>query len=57
MLLFQKIEECNQVINEGIQAIKTFTDQETMINKINGDYTNFKEKILKVRLYIDGRVL
>lgn len=57
LLLFQKIEECNQVINEGIQAIKSFTNQETMINKINGDYTNFKEKILKVRQYIDSRVL
>jgi hypothetical protein len=28
-----------------------------MLNKINGDYKNFKEKINKVRQYIDGKVI
>jgi hypothetical protein len=53
LVLFSKVEDCNRVINEGLQAIKAFTNQETMINKINGDYTNFKEKMSKVRQYID----
>lgn len=57
LILFKKIEECNSVINDGIQAIQSFTNQETMFNKINGDYNNFKEKINKVRQYIDGKVM
>ena len=36
--LFMKIEECNRVIDEGIQAIQSFTQDETMLTKINGDY-------------------
>ena len=55
LALFSKIEECNKVIDEGIQAIQSFTTNETMVNKINGDYKNFKEKINKVRMYIDGK--
>ena len=35
----------------------SFTNNETMLNKINGDYKNFKEKINKVRQYIDGKVI
>lgn len=57
LALFAKIEECDQVIHYGIQAIQSFTNNETMLNKINGDYKNFKEKINKVRQYIDGKVI
>lgn len=55
VLLFIKIEECNQIINDGIQAIQTFTKDETMLTKINGDYNSFKETINKVRLYINSQ--
>jgi hypothetical protein len=57
LLLFKKIEECNLVINEAIQAIKSFTNQEIIIFRINGTYNYFNEKILKVRQFIDSKVL
>ena len=57
LTLFSIIEECDQSIYYGIQAIQSFTSNETMVNKINGDYKNFKEKINKVRQYIDGKVI
>ena len=58
--LFDKIELCDQMINDGIQAIASFTQEETMLTKmltkINGDYKQFKEHIYKVRLEIDSKV-
>jgi hypothetical protein len=57
LMLFCKIEECNNIISDAIQAIQSFTNNETMLNKINGDYKNFREKIFKVRQHIDGKVL
>ncbi len=52
LLLFQKIEECEQSIYDGIQAIQSFTSEETMTTKIIGDFNSFKEKINKYRQYI-----
>jgi hypothetical protein len=54
LLLFSKIEECDQVINDGIQAIQSYATDERILTKIHGDYKMFKETINKVRLYIDS---
>ena len=57
LMLFCKIEECDQVINDGMQAIQSFSQDERMLTKINGDYKSFKETINKVRHYIDGKAV
>lgn len=54
--LFEKMEMCDQMINDGIQAIASFTQEEKMLTKINGDYKQFKEHIYKVRLEIDSKI-
>lgn len=49
LVLFKKIEECDSVIYDGIQAIQSFSQDERMLTKIHGDYKVFKETISKVR--------
>lgn len=41
--LLSKIMQCLAVINDGIQAIQSFTQEETMLTIIQQDYQNFKE--------------
>ena len=52
--LFAKIEQCKFSMKYGIQTITSFTSEETMLTKINGDYRQFKETVNKVRKYIDS---
>jgi hypothetical protein len=44
------------VLFDGIQALQSFMEEETILGEILADYVGLKEKIAKVRSYIDGGI-
>lgn len=53
--LFSQLEKCQQVLFDGIQALQSFLQEETIMGEILADYASLKEKIAKIRAYyIDG---